>query len=281
MNSRAACVALVEQTGGFAENAAISNAAVAIWFRAVPTLHRHWHCRGRRGRSRLPRMQSSPAMSAPTDGATADPPHDCALCPRLVATRAANRVAQPDWFNAPVPGWGDAGGWLAVVGLAPGRAGGNRTGRPFTGDAAGRLLHATLARLGLSHGEAGDSADDGLVADGVFITNAVRCVPPGNKPTPAEIHACRPFLAAQLGALPGLKVIIALGEIAHQSAVKACGGKLPKAPFGHGHVHHLNGQHFGAVTLIDSYHPSQLNTATGRLTPEMFEAVFVAAQAAR
>lgn len=210
-----------------------------------------------------------------------EPPRDCALCPRLVATRAANRAAQPDWFNAPVPGWGDRDGWLAVVGLAPGRTGANRTGRPFTGDGAGRLLHTTLARFGLSRGEAGDSADDGLVLDGVFVTNAVRCVPPGNKPTTAEIHACRPYLAAQLAALPHLKVVIALGETAHQSAVKACGGKLPKARFGHSAVHRLHGQQFGAVTLIDSYHPSQLNTATGRLTPAMFDAVFAAALAAR
>lgn len=221
------------------------------------------------------------AAALPLPQMAGEPQHDCGLCPRLVETRAANRAAHPDWFNAPVPGWGDRDGWLAVVGLAPGRAGANRTGRPFTGDGAGRLLHATLARFGLSLGDAGDSADDGLVLDGVFITNAVRCVPPGNKPTSAEIHACRQFLAAQLDALPHLKVVIALGATAHQSAVKACGGKLPKAPFGHGHVHRLHGQQFGAVTLIDSYHPSQLNTATGRLTPDMFEAVFAAALAAR
>ncbi|MGL4541595.1 MAG: uracil-DNA glycosylase family protein, partial [Polymorphobacter sp.] len=152
---------------------------------------------------------------------------------------------------------------------------------PFTGDASGDLLHATLARFGLSNGAYAGAADDGLVLHGVFITNALRCVPPANKPTPAEIHSCRPFLAAQLAGLPGLQIVVALGEIAHQSAVKACGGKLPKAPFGHGNVHRLHGQHFGAVTLIDSFHPSRLNPSTGRLTVEMFDAVFAAAQAAR
>ncbi len=207
----------------------------------------------------------------------AEPPHDCPRCPRLVDYRAANRAAHPDWWNAPVPAWGDPDAWLCVVGLAPGVTGANRTGRPFTGDHAGLLLYATLAEFGLSHGTFAARPDDGLVLDGVFIANAVRCVPPENKPVPAEIHACRPFLAAQLAALPQLEVVLALGAIAHQSAVKALGGKLPKARFAHGAVHRLP----SGLALVDSYHCSRYNTNTGRLTPAMFAAAFAAAVAAR
>jgi len=214
-------------------------------------------------------MQSDTALPA-------DPPRDCPLCPRLADFRAAARMQHPDWWNAPVPGFGDPAAWLAICGLAPGLQGANRTGRPFTGDHAGTLLYATLAKFGLSQGEYGAGVDDGLALRGAFITNAVRCVPPGNKPDSAEIHACRPFLVSQLQALPNLRVIIALGTIAHQSAVKALGGKLPKTPFGHGAVHRL---HTG-FTIIDSYHCSRLNTNTGRLTTDMFEAVFATAVAA-
>ncbi len=206
-----------------------------------------------------------------------DPPHDCDLCPRLAGFRADSAAQHPDWWNAPVPSFGDPRAWLAICGLAPGLQGANRTGRPFTGDHAGTLLYATLAKFGLSRGDYQARPDDGLRLDGVLITNAVRCVPPGNKPVPAEIHACRPFLGATLRQLPNLKIVIALGSIAHQSAVKALGGKLPKTPFGHGAVHRL---HTG-YTVIDSYHCSRLNTNTGRLTPEMFEAVFAAALAER
>jgi uracil-DNA glycosylase family 4 len=216
-------------------------------------------------------------MDAHTDLSSPEPPHDCLRCPRLADYRDANRVAHPDWWNAPVPGWGDSNAWLCVVGLAPGVTGANRTGRPFTGDHAGLLLYATLAKMGLSHGIFDARADDGLTLDGVFISNAVRCVPPENKPVPAEIHACRPFLTAQLAALPRLQVVLALGTIAHQSAVKALGGKLPKVPFAHGAVHRL---HTG-VTLVDSYHCSRYNTNTGRLTAAMFEDAFAAAIAAR
>ena len=206
-----------------------------------------------------------------------EPPHDCPICPRLAAYRHSNQADHPDWWNAPVPGWGDPLAWLCIVGLAPGVTGANRTGRPFTGDYAGKLLYATLAKFGLSQGAFDARADDGLTLDGAFISNAVRCVPPENKPVPAEIHACRPFLEAQLAALPRLKVVLALGTIAHQSAVKALGGKLPKVPFGHGAVHVL---HTG-ITLVDSYHCSRYNTNTGRLTPAMFEDAFAAAIAAR
>ncbi len=206
-----------------------------------------------------------------------EPPHDCPICPRLVGYRLRNRAAHPGWWNAPVPGWGDRQAWLCVVGLAPGVGGANRTGRPFTGDHAGVLLYETLAKFGLSQGTFDARPDDGLVLTGAFISNSVRCGPPENKPTPLEIHACRPFLAGQFAALPNLRVVIALGTIAHQSAAKALGGKLPKLPFGHGAVHRL---HTG-VTLIDSYHCSRLNTNTGRLTAAMFEDVFASAVAVR
>lgn len=183
------------------------------------------------------------------------------------------RVREPGWFNAPVPSFGDPNGWLAIVGLAPGERGANRTGRPFTGDFAGHLLYATLTELGLAKGEYGETPDDGLVLEGALIVNAVRCLPPANKPEPAEIHQCRPFLVDQLKAMPNLKVVLALGQIAHQSAVKALGGKLPKHPFGHAAVHRL---HTG-YTLVDSYHCSRYNQNTGRLTAEMFREAVAAA----
>lgn len=216
----------------------------------------------------------------PWPGYTAHPgdaPRDCPLCPRLTKFRSDLRARHIGWWNAPVPGFGDPDAWLCIVGLAPGMRGANRTGRPFTGDQAGNLLYATLAKFGLSSGEYASKSDDGVTLDGVFISNAVRCVPPGNKPETAEIHACRPYLAEHLHSLPNLKVVIALGGTAHQSAVKALGGKLPKAPFGHGAVHAL---HTG-YTIVDSYHCSQLNTNTGRLTTEMFESVFAQALALR
>ncbi len=220
---------------------------------------------------------AAPSLPVPPLLASPEPPHDCPICPRLAAYRAVNRDAHPDWWNAPVPGFGDPQAWLCIVGLAPGVTGANRTGRPFTGDFAGTLLYATLDKFGLSRGVFDARADDGLTLDGAFITNAVRCVPPQNKPEVAEIHACRPFLSAQLAALPRLKVVLALGTIAHQSALKALGGKLPKHPFAHAAVHRL---HTG-ITLVDSYHCSRYNTNTGRLTAPMFEAAFAAAIAAR
>ncbi len=206
-----------------------------------------------------------------------NPPHDCPICPRLVAYRAENRAAHPDWWNAPVPGFGDPLAWLCIVGLAPGVTGANRTGRPFTGDFAGTLLYATLDKFGLSEGQFAARADDGLRLTGAFISNSVRCVPPQNKPEVAEIHACRPFLAGQLAALPNLKVVLALGTIAHQSALKALGGKLPKHRFAHAAVHRPN----TGIVLVDSYHCSRYNTNTGRLTAAMFEDAFAAALAAR
>ena len=213
------------------------------------------------------------------DGATmqVNPDRDCPLCPRLVEYRERLRVEKPDWYNAPVNGWGDPGAWLLVVGLAPGVTGANRTGRPFTGDYAGALLYGTLAKFGFTDGQFGGAADDGLTLDGVFIANAAACVPPQNKPLPVEVANCRPFLQARIASLPNLKVVVALGSIAHQSTVKALGGKLPKHPFGHGNQHAMK----AGVTLVDSYHCSRLNTNTGRLTSEMFEDIFRAAVARR
>ncbi len=189
-----------------------------------------------------------------------EPPRDCPLCPRLAALREELRVAQPEWWNAPVPALGDPDAPIAIVGLAPGRNGANRTGRAFTGDASGDLLFAMLEKFGLA---------EGGVPKGVLIVNAVRCLPPGNKPIPEEIRACRQFLAGQLRA----PVTIALGQIAHQSAVKAMGGRLPKCNFAHLAEHRMPD---GRV-LIDSYHCSRYNQNTGRLTAEMFEAVFARA----
>ena len=199
-----------------------------------------------------------------------EPPRDCPLCPRLVAYRHACQAEFPTWWNAPVQAFGDPGAWLAIVGLAPGKHGANRTGRPFTGDYAGDLLFATLAKFGLSEGVYASKIDDGLKLKGAIIVNAVKCLPPENKPTPEEIRTCRPFLEGQLAVLPNVRTVIALGQIAHQSAVKVMGGRLPKAKFGHLAEHVMPD---GRV-LIDSYHCSRYNTNTGRLTTEMFEAVF-------
>jgi uracil-DNA glycosylase family 4 len=209
-------------------------------------------------------------MSAASPLRATEPPHDCPLCPRLVGFREALRQEYPDWWNAPVPAFGDPDAWLGVVGLAPGKHGANRTGRPFTGDYAGTLLYDTLAKFGLSEGVFDARPDDGLELKGVMLINAVRCLPPENKPTPEEIRTCRPFLEAPIAALPRVRVFVALGQIAHQSAVKALGGKLPKAKFGHLAEHRMPD---GRI-LIDSYHCSRYNQNTGRLTQPMFEAVF-------
>ena len=202
-----------------------------------------------------------------------EPPRDCPLCPRLVAYRHACQAEFPGWWNAPVQAFGDPQAWLAIVGLAPGKHGANRTGRPFTGDASGPLLYETLAKFGLAEGVYAAKVDDGLMLKGAMIVNAVKCLPPENKPTPEEVRTCRPFLETQLAALPNVRVVVALGQIAHQSAVKAMGGRLPKANFGHLNEHRMPD---GRV-LIDSYHCSRYNQNTGRLTAEMFEAVFARA----
>lgn len=202
-----------------------------------------------------------------------EPPRDCPLCPRLVAYREQMRVEFPDWWNAPVLAFGDPAARIAIVGLAPGKFGANRTGRPFTGDYAGDLLFATLEKFGLSEGKYESSVDDGLTLSDAIIINAVKCLPPQNKPTPEEMRTCRPFLERSVAALPNARVFIALGQIAHQSTVKVLGGRLPKARFGHGAEHRMPGGRW----LIDSYHCSRYNTNTGRLTAPMFEAVFARA----
>ncbi|UIJ45141.1 uracil-DNA glycosylase [Sphingomonas cannabina] len=202
-----------------------------------------------------------------------EPPRDCPRCPRLVALREALRVEHPGWWNAPVPAFGDPESWLGIIGLAPGKHGANRTGRPFTGDYAGELLFGTLAKFGLAAGRYEGRPDDGLRLTGAVILNSVKCLPPENKPTPEETRTCRTFLDGQVAALPRLRVFVALGQIAHQSAVKVLGGKLPKARFAHLAEHRMPD---GRI-LIDSYHCSRYNQNTGRLTAEMFEAVFARA----
>ena len=183
------------------------------------------------------------------------------MCPRLTAFRAANRVREPAWFNAPVPSWGPAAAPLLIVGLAPGLRGANRTGRPFNGDASGALLFATLQAFGL--------ADPELAPTGCRVANAVRCVPPGNLPVPAETAACNGFLRAEIVAMPNLRTILALGQLAHVAVLRALALHPAAARFRHGAVNALP----GGITLADSYHPSRLNTNTGRLTPAMFAAV--------
>ncbi len=199
-----------------------------------------------------------------------EPPRACPLCPRLVAFRHACQAEYPAWWNAPVQAFGDREAWLAIIGLAPGKHGANRTGRPFTGDHAGMLLFETLAKYGLTTGTYDARIDDGFALKDAMIVNAVKCLPPQNKPLPEEIHTCRRFLEAQIADLPNARVFVALGAIAHQSAVKVLGGRLPKAKFGHLAEHRMP----GGQTLIDSYHCSRYNQNTGRLTREMFEAVF-------
>ena len=200
------------------------------------------------------------------------PSPDCPLCPRLAGFRATQRAAHPDWFNAPVPPFGAETAELLIVGLAPGLRGANRTGRPFTGDYAGDLLYATLRKFGLAEGSYAGHVGDGLALNRVRITNAVRCVPPQNKPETAEIAACRPFLAAEIAALPRLRTLLALGAIAHHAVLAAKGLRRAAYPFAHGSLHELP----GGVVLADSYHCSRLNTNTGTLTTEMFEAMFAA-----
>ncbi|HUH86376.1 MAG TPA: uracil-DNA glycosylase [Stellaceae bacterium] len=202
--------------------------------------------------------------------ASEEPARDCPLCPRLAAFRKAQREEFPDWFNAPVPSFGSSEGRLLIVGLAPGLRGANRTGRPFTGDFAGVLLYRTLAKFGFAEGDYAERADDGLRLIDCRITNAVRCVPPENKPEPVEIKGCNGFLAGEMKRLPRLKIIVALGAIAHQAVLAAQGERRTAYPFAHGALHALK----SGLLLADSYHCSRYNTNTGKLTPAMFEAVF-------
>lgn len=206
------------------------------------------------------------AAEPDADVVGAEPPHDCARCPRLVAFRDRNRAGEPDWHNAPVGSFGDTGGRLLIVGLAPGLKGANRTGRPFTGDYAGDLLYETLLEVGLASGQYQARVDDGLTLVDCIITNAVRCVPPENKPTPAEIASCRPYLAGRIARQTRLRIILALGRIAHDSTLAAVGRSRARYPFTHGARHQLSEE----LALYDSFHCSRYNTNTRRLTPEMF-----------
>ncbi len=201
------------------------------------------------------------------------PDSDCRLGPRLAAFRDSNRDSHPDWHNAPVASFRGKREKLLIVGLAPGLRGANRTGRPFTGDTAGDLLYSTLLKYKLASGRFKAAPDDGLKLINCRITNAVRCVPPQNKPVAAEIKACRPFLQREIASLSGLRVILALGRVAHESVLATLGEKRGAWAFAHGAVHHLG----GGLILADSYHCSRYNTNTRRLTEAMFHAVFAKA----
>ena len=204
-------------------------------------------------------------------------PRDCPLCPRLVGLREQLRQTYPDWWNAPVPAFGDRGAWLGIVGLAPGMFGANRTGRPFTGDFAGLLLYETLLKFGLAEGAYAERIDDGLRLTGCVILNSVKCLPPANKPLPEEVATCRRYYEGALQLLPNVRVLVALGQIAHVNAVRTAGGRQADYRFGHLAEHRLPG---GRI-LVDSYHCSRYNQNTGRLNREMFEAVFARAAALR
>ncbi|MBV9756649.1 MAG: uracil-DNA glycosylase [Alphaproteobacteria bacterium] len=204
-----------------------------------------------------------------TPPAIAAPPPDCPLCPRLLAYRQANRQAEPGWFNAPVPSFGPTSAAILIVGMAPGLKGANRTGRPFTGDHAGLLLYQTLLRFGLASGSYGADPNDGLALQDCRIANAVRCVPPANLPEPGEVGTCNRFLEAELRSLSRLRAVLALGVLAHAAVLKGCGIPVASIRFRHGAIHELP----DGLLLADSYHVSRYNTATRRLTPEMFEQV--------
>jgi uracil-DNA glycosylase family 4 len=203
----------------------------------------------------------------------AEPSRDCPLCPRLHDFIAEWRIREPSWFNAPVPTFlppdGARSVRLLIVGLAPGLRGANRTGRPFTGDFAGDLLYRTLISFGFAEGVFQARPDDGLTLAGTAITNAVRCVPPENKPVGAEISTCRQFLTPTIAQFPSLEAVLSLGAIAHQSVVRALGGRVTAHPFRHSAQNRI-----GNVTLFSSYHCSRYNTNTGVLTEAMFTSVF-------
>jgi uracil-DNA glycosylase family 4 len=221
---------------------------------------------------------NDPASGQPVSAGAAllrtGPDRNCPLCPRLADFREAARAREPQWFNSPVPSFGDASAALLIVGLAPGMQGANRTGRPFTGDYAGDLLYATLLEYGFAKGVYQARPDDGLTLVDCRISNAVRCVPPQNKPLPAEINTCRQFLIATIQTMPRLRAIVALGRVAHDSMLKVLNLRAAAAPFAHGAMHQA-----GTLRLYDSYHCSRYNTNTRVLTPEMFRRVFAKVRA--
>jgi uracil-DNA glycosylase family 4 len=218
---------------------------------------------------------ATPAALSPIPEAEA--PRDCPLCPRLVALREQCRIESPDWWNAPVPAFGDRNAWLAIVGLAPGKQGANRTGRPFTGDFAGALLYSTLLKFGLAEGEYRADPADGLRLRGSVILNAVKCLPPANKPEPREIATCRTYFEVALAALPNVEVVLALGQIAHVAAARAMGLPPASTRFGHG----AEAAAPDGRVLLSSYHCSRYNQNTRRLDQAMFESVFERALAIR
>jgi len=222
-------------------------------------------------------IENDPASGSSKPSAASlrtEPDRNCQLCPRLASFRAATRAREAEWFNSPVPSFGDPNGRLIIIGLAPGLQGANRTGRPFTGDYAGDLLYATLIEYGFAQGVYQARPDDGLTLVDCLISNAVRCVPPQNKPLPAEINTCRPFLLSTIEAMPRLRSIVTLGRVAHESAAKALGLRGSAAPFAHGAIHQA-----GRLKIYDSYHCSRYNTNTGVLTPKMFRQVFAKVRA--
>jgi uracil-DNA glycosylase family 4 len=216
----------------------------------------------------MPRLEAERLAYPP------EAPADCPLCPRLVAYRAVNAAAHPDWFNGAVASFGDPGARLLIAGLAPGRTGANRTARPFTGDHAGMLLYGTLLKAGFATGRYDPDGRDDLRLVDCMISNAVRCAPPGNKPETSEEANCRPFLASRIAALPRLQVIVTLGDVSRRNVLRALGLKASAGIPGHGSEFRA-----GPYTVLNSYHCSRLNTNTGRLTPVMFEAVFARAKA--
>lgn len=199
------------------------------------------------------------------------PPPDCSLCPRLLAFRQANQEKFPEKHNAPVEAFGDLSAQILIVGLAPGLKGANFTGRPFTGDYAGDLLYATLSKFGLAQGQYGKTPNDGLTLHNIRITNAVRCVPPENKPTTEETKTCLDFLKAEIAAMTSLKAIISLGLVSHNAVLRVLNQKISAHKFSHGRQHEI-----GDLRLFDSYHCSRYNTQTRRLDAPMFESVFAA-----
>ncbi len=199
-----------------------------------------------------------------------EPPRNCDRCPRLRDFLLELRETYPDYHNAPVPSFGDPAPRLLIIGLAPGMHGANKTGRPFTGDWAGDLLYSAIGRYGFSNGTYDATADDGLELRGAMITNAVRCLPPQNKPVGAECTNCRPFLTEQIQGLPSLRALLCLGKISHDNTVRALGLRLKKYPFGHNVTYTIS----PTLTLFSSYHCSRYNTNTKRLTENMFMKVF-------
>jgi len=218
------------------------------------------------------RLGAGPA-SAAAQRSSNEPSHDCQLCPRLATFRDTNKDQHPHWFNAPVSSFGSVDARLLIVGLAPGLQGANRTGRPFTGDFAGDLLYQTLSDYGFAQGQYDARPDDGLTLTDCRISNAVRCVPPQNKPLPIEINTCRTFLRASIDEMPHLRAIVMLGRVSHDSTIKALGLRASRAPFAHGAETQI-----GKIRLFDSYHCSRYNTNTRVLTTEMFRSVFANAR---